>query len=130
MAFTIYQASQMPLVRVDSIAVRRRDGGLSEVTAIIANKRLAPTHTQQDVENHITRPDYVSLSGGPVVAGFVVDDPRQNLATEQKLHPERIEVGNVPGMGTVTVRWLVRGTGPFTVTASSPKGGEHSATGR
>lgn len=130
MAFTIYQASQMPLVRVDSISVRRRDGGLSEVTAIIANKRLAPTHTQQDVENHITRPDYVSLSGGQVVAGFVVDDPRQNLATEQKLYPERIEVGNIPGMGTVTVRWLVRGAGPFTVTASSPKGGEHSAASR
>ncbi|HEV8123193.1 MAG TPA: M14 family metallopeptidase [Gemmatimonadales bacterium] len=128
MAFTIYQAGQMPLVRVDSIVVRRRDGGLSEVTAIVANKRLAPTHTQQDIENQITRPDYVSLSGGEVVAGFLVDDPRQNLAREQRLHPGRLDVSNIPGMGTVTVRWLVRGDGPFTVTVSSAKGGTRSTT--
>ncbi|MEP7325985.1 MAG: peptidase M14, partial [Gemmatimonadota bacterium] len=116
------------LVRVDSIVVRRREGGLSEITAIVANKRLAPTHTQQDVENRITRPDYVTLSGGEVVAGFLVDDPWQNLAREQRLHPARLDVPNIPGMGTVTVRWLVRGSGPFTVTASSAKGGVHSAT--
>jgi hypothetical protein len=126
MAFTIYQASQMPLVRVDSIAVRRVDAGLSEVTAIVANIRVVSTHTQQDIENRITRPDQVTLSGAEVVAGFVVEDPRQNLAKEQKLHPATIDVPSIPGMGTVTVRWLVRGNGPFRVAVSSTKGGIHS----
>lgn len=123
MAFTIYQANQMPLVKVDSITIRPLEGGLSEVTAIVANKRLVATHTQQDRENHITRPDAITLTGGQVLAGFVVTDPLQNLAREQKHHPERIEVDDIPGMGTVTVRWIVRGRGPFTVRADSPKGG-------
>ncbi len=129
MAFTVYQAHQMPLAKVDSVEVRRV-GGLTEVTAIVANKRLAPTHLQQDRENRISRPDWVSLSGGSVVAGFVVTDPLQNIAVEQKRRPERIEVESIPGMGTVTVRWLVRGDGPFTVTVDSPKGGVHSLEAR
>jgi hypothetical protein len=33
-------------------------------------------------------------------------------------------------MGTVTVRWLVQGTGPFTVTVDSEKGGVHSRRSR
>lgn len=126
MAFTLYQAHQMPLVKVDSIAVRSLARGLTEVTAIVANRRLAPTHTQQDRENRISRPDWISLGGGDVVAGFLVTDPLQNIAVEQKRRPERIEVESIPGMGTVTVRWIVRGSGPFTVTADSPKGGVHS----
>lgn len=130
MAFTIYQASQMPLVRVDSIAVRRLDAGLAEVTAVIANHRVVASHTQQDLENQISRPDYVTLSGAEAIAAFLVDDPRQNLAREQKLHPARIDVPNVPGMATVTVRWLVRGNGPYTVTVNSVKGGVHSRVGR
>ncbi|MFQ5746722.1 MAG: M14 family metallopeptidase [Gemmatimonadota bacterium] len=129
MAFTLYQADEMPLVRVDSIATRSLGSGLTEVTAVVANKRLAPTHTQQDVENRITPPDLIRLRGGAVVAGFRVTDPLQGLAVEQKRNPERIEVANIRGMGTVTVRWLVRGGGPFTVTVESAKGGVHTARG-
>ena len=123
MAFTVYQASQMPLVVVDSIATKSLGGGLTEVTAIVANKRLAPTHTQQDIQNHITRPDWVTLDGGQVIAGFVVEDPLSGLAREQVRNPGRIEVDNIPGMGAAMVRWVVRGTGPFTVTVDSEKGG-------
>lgn len=130
MAFTLYQAHQMPLAKVDSIAVRPLGQGLSEVTAIVANKRLAPTHTQQDTENRISRPDWITLTGGQVVAGFVVTDPLQDIAVEQKRRPERIDVESIPGMGTVTVRWIARGSGPFTVTVDSPKGGVHSLTSR
>ena len=126
MAFTLFQAHQLPLAKVDSIAVRPIGQGLSEVTAIVANKRLAPTHTQQDQDHRISRPDWISLEGGDVVAGFVVTDPLQDLAVEQERRPARIEVESIPGMGTVTVRWIVRGSGPFTVTVDSPKGGVHS----
>ncbi len=65
MAFTVYQAMQLPLVRVDSVRTR-----------------------------------------------------------------SRIELANLPGMGTATVRWIVRGDGPFTVTIDSAKGGVHRRTGR
>ncbi len=130
MMFTLYQAGQMPLVRVDSVMTRAMGGGLTEVTAIIANKRLAPTHTQQDVENDISRPDWITLTGGDVVASAIVTNPLQNISTEQTHRPARVNVANIPGMGTVTVRWIVRGGGPFTVTADSPKGGVHSARSR
>jgi len=130
MAFTLYQADQMPLAKVDSISVRPLGQGLTEVTAIVANKRLAPTHTQQDQENRISRPDWISLAGGDVVAGFVVTDPLQGIAVEQKRRPGRIDVESIPGMGTVTVRWIARGSGPFTVTVDSPKGGVHSLSNR
>jgi hypothetical protein len=138
MAFTLFQASQMPLVQVDSIAVRSLGGGLSEVTAIIGNPKLAPTHTQQDVENRISRPNWISLEGGEVVAGFTVGGAgggfgggggffggggQPQIATEQRVNPTRINVANIPGQGSVTVRWVVRGAGPFTVVADSPKGG-------
>jgi hypothetical protein len=126
MMFTLYQTDQMPLVEVDSIQTRALGGGLTEVTAIVANRRLAPTHTQQDVENRLNRPDWVSLSGGSVVAGFVVVDPLANVTAEQKRNPTRINVTNIPGNGIVTVRWIVQGNGPFTVSVDSQKGGSHS----
>ena len=125
MAFTLYQASQLPRVHVDSVAVRPLGGGLSEVTAIIANTRIVPTHTQQDVENRISRPDQITLAGRTVLAGFTVTNPLQDIAVEQKRRPERIDVPNIGGMGTVTVRWIVRGDGALTITADSPKGGVH-----
>ena len=123
MMFTLYQTSQMPLVRVDSVTTRSLGGGLTEVTAVVLNERLAPTHTQQDLENNITRPDFVSIEGGRVIAGFTVDNPLNGDATEQKRDPANIRVRNIPGHGLVRVRWIVSGAGPFTVTADSEKGG-------
>ena len=123
MAFTLYQARQMPLVRVDSVATRPLGAGLTEVTAIVTNDRIVPTHTQQDLEHRISRPDYVTLAGRKVLAGFRVTNPLQDIAEEQKRHPERIEVDNIPGRSTVTVRWIVSGSGPMAITVDSEKGG-------
>ena len=123
LAFTLYQVTNLPQVTVDSVWTRALPGGLTEVNAVVANRRLIPTHTQQDLDNRITRPDWVTLEGGEPVAAFVVANPLQNLAVEQRRNPRRIEVDNVPGMGTVTVRWIMRGGGPFTVIADSQKGG-------
>ena len=123
LAFTLYQVTNLPQVTVDSVWTRALPGGLTEVNAVVANRRLIPTHTQQDLDNRITRPDWVTLEGGEPVAAFVVTNPLQNIATEQRRNPRRIEVDNVPGMGTVTVRWIMRGGGPFTVIADSQKGG-------
>lgn len=125
MMFTLFQTRELPEVQVDSIAVRQVNG-VTEVTATILNRRLAPTHTQQDIENRITRPDYVTLEGGNVLAGFIVTNVLNGDSREQTLNPARMEVSNVPGNSTVTVRWLVQGNGPFTITVDSQKGGLHS----
>lgn len=130
MMFTLYQTSQMPLVAVDSVTTRSLGGGLTEVTAVVLNTRLAPTHTQQDVENRITRPDHVTLTGGRVVAGFIVDNPLTGDATEQQRDPATIKLRNIPGNGLVRVKWIVQGTGAFTVTVDSEKGGVATRSSR
>ncbi len=101
-----------------------------EVTAVVLNKRLAPTHTQQDVENRITRPDHITLTGGRVVAGFIVDNPLTGDATEQKRDPATIKVRNIPGNGLVRVKWIVQGGSSFSVTADSEKGGVSTRASR
>lgn len=128
MMFTLYQTSQMPLVEVDSVTTRSLGNGLTEVTAVVVNRRVAPTHTQQDLENRITRPNLVTLTGGRVISGFTIDNPLTGDATEQKVNPGTIRVPNIPGQGIVRVKWIVQGNGPFTVTADSQKGGV--STGR
>ena len=130
MMFTLFQTAQMPRVTVDSVTTRALGGGLTEVTAVVTNPRLAPTHTQQDLENRITRPDHVTLQGGRVIAGFLIDNPLNGDATEQKRDPATIKVRNIPGNGIVRVKWIVQGTGPFTVTADSEKGGVSSLRSR
>ena len=126
MAFTLYQAGQMPRVRVDSVAVRSLGGGLSEVRALVSNRKLTPTRTEQDVVAGISPPDRIRIEGGTVVAGFRIENPLQELAVEQEHRPGRVDVERIPGMGTVAVKWVVRGNGPFTVTVESAKGGTHS----
>ncbi len=123
MAFTLFHAAQMPQVAVQEVKARSVGGGLTEVTATVANTKIIPTRSDWDVKNRITRPDYVSLEGGTVLTGSVVTDRNLNIATEQKHRPGRIEVETIPGQGYVTVRWLVSGSGPFTVTVDSQKGG-------
>jgi hypothetical protein len=130
MMFTLYQTSQMPLVHVDSVTTRSLGGGLTEVTAVVKNLKIAPTHTQQDVENRISRPNHITLTGGRVIAGFIVDNPLSGDGTEQKRGPATMHVDNIPGNGLVRVRWIVQGNGPFTVTADSPKGGTSTMRSR
>ncbi|RYG01543.1 MAG: hypothetical protein EOO02_12545 [Chitinophagaceae bacterium] len=82
-----------------------------------------PTHSSQDTKFKIERPDYISISGVKVVAGMTVQNRDLNLTTEQKTDPAKIEIDNIPGMGTVTVRWIVQGSGKFTINVDSRKGG-------
>ncbi len=130
MAFSLYQAWQMPQVEVDTITTRSLGNGLTEVTAIVANRRLVPTHTQQDVENKISRPDYVTLAGGTVLTGYRVTNPNSGTSIEQLRNPARLELSNIPGNSVVMVKWVTRGAGPFTVTVDSEKGGAHTRTQR
>lgn len=129
MAFTLFQTWHLPKVEVDSVASRPLGNGLTEVTAIIANRRIVPTHTQQDVENKISRPDYVTLEGATVLAGYRVVNDRNGQSVEQERKPERLEVSNIPGNSVITVKWVVRGNGPYMVIVDSEKGGRDSRRG-
>jgi hypothetical protein len=126
MAFTLYHAYHTPQVSVDSIYTKELPGGLTEVTAVLKNSRVIPTHTSQDIQNKITRPDWVSVKGGKVLTGAILEDRFMGIAREQKRNPEKLGVSTVPGMEAVYVRWIIEGKGPFTVTIDAAKGGKDS----
>ncbi|MXV17987.1 M14 family metallopeptidase [Hufsiella ginkgonis] len=124
MAFTLYHAFHTPKLSVDEISEKNLGGGLREITAVIANSRLMPTHSSQDLKYRIEVPDIVSLSGAKVVAGMVVTNRDMGITAEQKVDPANLSVANIPGNGTVTVRWIVQGSGAVTVSVDSKKGGQ------
>lgn len=123
MAFTIFHAWQMPQLAVQRVDTRSLGGGLTEVTATVANTRVVPTHSDWDVKNRITRPDWITLTGGNALSGSIIADRNLGLADEQRHNPERVSVKTIPGQGYVMVRWIAKGSGPFTVTVDSEKGG-------
>lgn len=123
MSFTIYHCYHTPKLSVDSLIEKDLGDGLKEVTAVIANKRIMPTHSSQDLKFKIERPDYITLSGATVIAGMIVDNADLNLTTEQRTNPATIALRNIPGLGVVKVRWIIQGSGKYTVTVDSKKGG-------
>jgi len=127
-AFTIYHAYHTPKLSVDSIEVKDVGNGFKEVTAVIKNERLIPTNSSWSVANKLEVPDMVTLTGGTVVSGMIVQNRDLGLTTEQKLDPANIKVNTIPSNGYVTVRWLVKGGKNYTVTVDSKKGGIATAT--
>lgn len=130
MAFTLYHAEQMPKLVIEEIEEKDLGGGYLEVTATIGNQRIIPTHSAHDLNHKITRPDFISLEGPKVVSGLRVLDRHLNKAVEQEFKPARISVPNIPGMSTVTVRWIVQAKpgADYTITVDSMKGGLVSRT--
>lgn len=125
-AFTILHAYHTPKLSVSEVKEKDLGGGLKEITATIYNDRLIPTHSSQDIKYKIERPNYVSISGVKVVAGFIVENEDFNKLKEQKISPEKLEVENVPGMGAVKVRWIVSSGANFSINVDSAKGGKAS----
>ena len=125
MAFSLYHANQTPELVVDSVMEKKLGNGLYEITVVVANKKIIPTHSDHDIKNKIERPDYISLSGPKVLAGMKVTNLDLNLTEDQEYQPEKIEVPNIPGKGTVTVRWIVKGNpGDYQILIDSAKGGK------
>ena len=123
MAFALYHAHHMPHLSIDKVSEKDLGGGLKEVTVIIKNDRMMPTHASQDLKYKIERPDFVTISGVDVQAGMVVQDMDLSLSTEQKVNPSKMVLANIPGNSTVTLRWIVSGKGKYTITVDSAKGG-------
>lgn len=126
MAFTLYHADQMPQIEVQSIRTEALGGGLTQISATIANRKLLPTHAAVDVKHKLTPPDLVRIEGRDlrVAVGLTAENPFYENAKEQKHRPQSLQIATIPGMGAAYVRWIVRGRGPFTITAESLKGGQ------
>jgi hypothetical protein len=126
MCFTFYCADELPLVRVQAVEKKEVGGGVTQITAIVENQKLTPTHSSRDLKARITPPDFVTLSGeGKILVGLYSEDQFFDEAISQK-KPTRIELASIPGNSVRYLRWLVTGKGPWTVEIQSVKGGRDS----
>lgn len=132
MAFTLYHADQMPLIRMGETSVESLGGDLHRVRVDVTNERLIPTITEKGRQNNVVRPDLLTVEGDVeiVAAGWVASKfrpgPTEMIEQEQL---ERILVrSGLPGRTTKTIEYLVRGRGPLTVRYSALKGGTVETT--
>lgn len=125
MAFTLYHADQMPRLKISEITVDKLNDGLFRIWVAIENERLIPTRLQQDVQNHISAPDIVSVTGPEikVLSSGLVTDRFARRVTPVKRRPARVELDTIPGMGVTRTQFIVSGRGKFQVTVDSAHGG-------
>ncbi len=134
MAFTLYHADQMPLMRMEGTRVESLGGDMYRVWVDIRNERVIPTITARAMSTRAVRPDLLMAEGEVeiVAAGWVQDKNRpgkSQMIDQEKLNRIIVRSGH-PGRTTRTVEYLVRGSGNLEVTYSTVKGGTVSTTVR
>jgi len=126
MAFTLYHAFELPQIEIQSASAKSLGGNLTEITVVVENPKILPTRLAFDAARNITPPDVATIRGeklGKVVAAMTSDEPFFRHPEVQRRDPGQIKLKTVPGRGVVYFRWLVEGSGPFTVEVVSVKGG-------
>ncbi len=130
-AFTLYHASEMPLVQIDRIETERLENNITQVTAVISNPKVTPTHSAADIRHRITPPDEVTLSGPGIKQIFTAMHSPDRVFRSPQIQtrkPQTVKLSRIGGQSVVYVRWLVEGAGPFTVSIKSVKGGSGKLT--
>ncbi|MGI9457195.1 MAG: M14 family metallopeptidase [Aeoliella sp.] len=126
MAFTLWHADQMPKVEIDNVAVKPLGEDLFEVTATLMNRKITPTRSAFNMQNKVTPPDRVELSGDgiTVVAAVEADDFLfENNPRDVRRDPTTVRIATIRSWRPKYVRWIVAGAGPYDVTVHSIKGG-------
>jgi hypothetical protein len=132
MAFSLYQADEMPQMKAGETTVEAIGGGVYRVRVDFSNPKLTPTILAKAAANNVVRPDLLIVEGAGLEvlsAGWVASKFRPGATDliDQK-DPKRILIRTgTGGRATRTVEYLVRGTGSMTVTYDSVKGGKASA---
>jgi hypothetical protein len=137
MAFSLYQADEMPMIRMGETSVEKIGGNVFKVFVDITNPKVAPTIMARAAQNGVVRPDLLTFEGkaAEVLAASFIDNkeiykvkPSPAQLIDQK-DLKRILVRNgFPGKTTRTLMYLVKGSGSVTVTYDSRKGGQASKT--
>ena len=135
MAFTLYQADEMPMVRLGETSVEKLGGDVYRVYVDITNPKVVPTVLAKAAQNAVVRPDLLLTEGRnvEVIAASFIDNkevykanPSVTPLVDQK-DLKRILIRNgQPGKSTRTAVLLVKGSGSVTVTYDSVKGGKAS----
>jgi hypothetical protein len=131
MAFTLYQADEMPLMKMGEHKVEKLGKDVYKVWVEFSNPKVAPTITAKAAQNNVVRPDLLTLEGNVEIisAGWIID-PKTNdylkpVTQEIDQHElKRIMIRNgQPGKTSRTIQYVVKGSGKVTVTYDSVKGG-------
>jgi len=126
-AFCVFHASQMPKLAADPPQVDEAPGGARYVTVELRNERWIPTRTAVAAAQHVGEPDIVTIAGeGLTVIAGGADADRIDLTdfTPVEHEPARLRLERgIPGHGSARLRWIVRGSGPFTITLATEKAG-------
>jgi hypothetical protein len=129
MAFSLYQADEMPLMKSGETKVESIGGGVYRVRIDFTNPKLTPTILAKAAENQVVRPDLLTVEGKGleiISAGWVANKFRPgatDLIDQENLGRIMIRNGH-SGRATRTIEYLVRGTGEMVVTYDSVKGGK------
>jgi hypothetical protein len=128
MAFTLYQADEMPKVTFGPSKVEKLGDGIFKVWLDVSNPKVTPTVLAKAAMNGVVPPDLLTVEGKAVEilsASWVTDKWRPAIAQaiDQK-DLKRIMLRNgLTGKATKTIQYLVKGTGAMTVKYASVKGG-------
>ena len=125
MAFTLYHAGTLPLLRISEVAITPLGGRLFKVWVTVENQRMMPTRTARDVIHEINPPDVVSLRGDnvKVLSGGRITDRFFKRVQAVECRPERVLLDTISGLDAERVQFVLQGSGSFTVTVDSAKGG-------
>jgi hypothetical protein len=133
MAFTLYQADEMPQVRFGDAKVEKLGDDVFKVWIDIANPKVAPTILAKAAANNVVRPDLLTVEGKGIdvlSASWVPNKWRPGVAQmidQQDL--SRIMLRNgLSGRASRTIQYFVKGAGAITVKYDSLKGGTVTKT--
>jgi len=133
MAWTLYQADEMPKVTLGESKVEKLGDGIFKVWLDLSNPKVAPTILAKAAMNNVVPPDLLTVDGKGVEvisASWVADKWRPAVAQsiDQK-DLKRIMLRNgLAGRTTRMIQYLIKGTGPLTVKYASLKGGTAEKT--
>lgn len=132
MAFTLYQADEMPLMSIGETKVTRVADNVYEVLVDLVNAKLTPTILAKAAENAVVPPDILTLDGNvEVISAAIVPSkyrPGVRQLIDQKDLKRIVVRSGTPGRTTRTIQYLVKGSGNVTVKYASVKGGPAQAT--
>ena len=137
MAFSLYQASEMPKIEMGETSIEKVGGDVYKVFVDISNPKLIPSIMAKAAQNNVVRPDLLTVEGKnvEVIAASFIDNKQvykvkpsvTQLIDQKDLKRILIRNGQL-GRTTRTVMYLMRGSGSVAVTYDSVKGGKASKT--
>jgi hypothetical protein len=130
MAFTLYQADEMPMMKMGETRVESLGESVYKVWVDLNNPKITPTVLAAAARDNIVPPDILTLDGksvevisASIVRGKFAFQPMVQQLIDQK-DLKRIVVRNgIPGKTTRTIQYLVKGSGDITIRYASLKGG-------